>query len=145
MHELVKRLVKYEKVRFGLVGIINTLVDFGILFLLVDLFGVIPIFANIVSTTAGLIVSYTLNKKSVFGDDGSHNPKQIITFVVVTLVGLWGLQSLIIFSLSGWLQSFLVKNVALLVAKLVASFFSLIWNYLWYSRIIFKKKHDEKS
>lgn len=141
----MKRLVKYEKVRFGLVGIINTIVDFGVLFLLVDLFDVVPIAANIVSTTAALIVSYGLNKKSVFGDDGAHNPRQIITFVIVTLVGLWGLQSLVIYILSGWLQSLLVKNVALLIAKLIASFFSLVWNYVWYSRIIFKRKHDEKS
>jgi putative flippase GtrA len=136
----IDRLVKYEKVRFGLVGIINTLVDFGVLFLLVDFLNIPPIIANIISTTTALIVSYGLNKKSVFGDDGSHNARQIVSFVIVTLIGLWGLQTVVIFAVSGWLQGFLIKNIALLIAKLIASFFSLVWNYLWYSRIIFKRK-----
>ncbi len=144
MHERVQGsivgLVQYEKVRFILVGIANTAIDFGILFALVNLAKFSPMIANIISTSIALIVSYGLNKRSVFGDNDKHNPKQIVLFVVVTLSGLWILQSAIIFVVSGWLHTLVTKNAALLFAKIIATLFSLTWNYLWYSRVIFKGK-----
>jgi putative flippase GtrA len=30
--------------------------------------------------------------------------------------------------------------VVLTIAKVIAIAFSLIWNYLWYSRVVFRKK-----
>ena len=133
--------MRHEKVRFILVGAVNTSIDFIVLFALVDLFGAPTIVANIVSTTVAVAVSYVLNKKAVFGDTDTHNVTQIALFVVVTLTGLWVLQGIIIAVLAPWLQTFVGKNIALFGAKLVATVFSLTWNYLWYSRIVFKKKN----
>jgi len=144
MREKIKsnlgRVTQYEKMRFAFVGVINTAVDFGILFSLVNLAKMPSVTANVISTTAALIVSYSLNKRSVFANTDAHNPRQIILFVVVTLSGLWLLQNAVIFIVSGWLDVFLAKNITLFTAKVLASLFSLTWNYLWYSRIIFKRK-----
>jgi putative flippase GtrA len=62
------------------------------------------------------------------------------------MTGLWVIQPIIIFSVSGTLESFIHSdNIVLLVAKLVASVASLVWNYLFYSRLVFKKKVEEEE
>ena len=140
----VRRLVRFEKIRFALVGILNTFVDFVILFTLVGLFGMPSLVANIISTSVALAVSYLLNKKAVFGNTDTHNHRQIIFFIIVTLSGLWVLQSLVITGVTTLLHTWLTASdgSVLFVAKLVATFFSLTWNYLWYSRAVFKKENS---
>lgn len=138
------RLLRYEKARFALVGVLNTAVDFSILFILVHFAHTPTIIANIISTSIALSVSFLLNKRSVFGNTEAHTPKQIILFVVVTLSGLWILQSIVIYSVTAWLQQVLPQNVVLLVAKLIATLFSLTWNYLWYSRVVFASGASRK-
>lgn len=130
-----------EKIRFVLVGAVNTAVDFGVLFLLVSGFGVVPLLANIASTTAALLTSFVLNKKTVFRSTDGNHVKQFALFLVVTLAGIWGLQGLVIFSVNELaLQLFVAEGTGvLLVAKIIATFFSLVWNYLWYSKVVFRK------
>jgi len=134
-----RHLLRHEKVRFVTVGAINTSVDFIVLFILASIFLVPTIAANIVSTTTALAVSYLLNKKAVFGDTDTSSVKQIMLFVVVTLAGLWVLQGTIITMLGPVLQPMLGETGSLLGAKLIATLFSLSWNYLWYSRVVFRK------
>lgn len=136
-----------EKIRFALVGVVNTATDFSILFLLTSVFGVATFAANIVSTSIALAVSYLLNKKAVFKNTDSHNYSQIILFIVVTLSGLWILQGIIIWVMLGVLedQLHLASGVALFGAKAVATLFSLIWNYLWYSRVVFHQAKSNKK
>lgn len=139
-----KGILQHEKIRFVLVGCINTSVDFGLLFVLVNLILMPAIFANIISTTVALCVSYLLNKKAVFGADAT-NAKQIVLFVVVTLAGLWILQGGIIALLAPVLQPVAGDSGGLLGAKLIATLFSLTWNYLWYSRVVFRKDGRDKE
>ena len=49
-----------------LVGLVNTGVDFGVLFALVYGLSAPTVLANVVSTSTALVVSYTLNKKRCF-------------------------------------------------------------------------------
>ena len=136
----LQRLLAYEKVRFLLVGALNTIIDFSILFTLVNVGKLPAIVANIISTSVALAVSYLLNKRSVFGDSNGHNPRQVTLFVVITLIGLWGLQGIVISIVAPWLQHAWSKELALFIAKLIASCFTLVWNYEWYNRVVFKKQ-----
>ena len=137
---LHQTLFRSEKVRFGAVGAINTIVDFSILFLMVTVFAVPTIVANIISTSAALGVSFLLNKKAVFKSDGKGWKRQFALFVGVTLTGLWGLQSIVIFLTVGMFEQLIGHTNALLLAKIVATLISLVWNYIWYSRVVFRKK-----
>lgn len=139
----LRALLQSEKVRFGIVGGINTVTDFSVLFILAKIFGV-PVFAaNIVSTSAGIAVSYLLNKKAVFGGRGRTTKRQIILFVTVTLTGLWIIQTIIIEGISQLCNAVLHVDehgvLVLFFAKAVATLVTLIWNYMWYSRVVFKK------
>ncbi len=136
-------LLSSQKFRFGLVGLVNTATDFALLISLVTLIGLPSILANIISTSGALTVSYMLNKKAVFGNIDNHNRRQIVLFIVVTLTGLWLIQTLVMTGASNWLQVLVGNDHAtliLIMAKIIATVISLIWNYLWYSRVVFRKK-----
>ena len=60
------------------------------------------------------------------------------------MFGLWVIQPIIIALVSGGLSVIIDSdNIVLLVAKLVASVASLVWNYLFYSRLVFKKTEEK--
>jgi len=126
--------------RFAIVGIINTAIDFGLLFLLTFL-GLPKIAANTVSTGSAFVFSFFANKKYTFKSTNKNIKYEIISFIIITLFGLWVLQNGII-----WLITPLIKNIvsqeqlALFAAKLLAIAISLVWNYCLYDKVVFKKE-----
>lgn len=131
-------LKKHEsKLRFAFIGGINTALDFGILFLLTAL-GLDKLVANFFSTSVAFVFSFFANRTFTFKSTGSAK-KQFLPFLIVTLIGLWILQPLVILAITQLLHS-LDKALALFIAKLIATVVSLIWNYILYSRFVFNKK-----
>lgn len=128
-----------EKLRFVLVGAINTLIDFGLLFILREL-NILIIIANIISTTTAFGFSFIANKNFTFKGGGDNVRRELVLFIIVTLFGLWVLQSIVIWVTSPTLF-YLTHDAALTVflAKLLATAVTLVWNYMLYSRIVFKK------
>ncbi|MCD1275682.1 MAG: GtrA family protein [Candidatus Nanogingivalaceae bacterium] len=126
--------------RFAIVGTINTAIDFGLLFLLTFL-GLPKIAANTVSTGSAFVFSFFANKKYTFKSTNKNIKYEIISFIIITLFGLWVLQNGII-----WLITPLIKNIvsqeqlALFAAKLLATAISLVWNYCLYDKVVFKKE-----
>lgn len=137
----VAKILGFQKIRFGAVGAINTAVDFSVLFALVAFLELPSAVANVGSTSVALVCSFLLNKRAVFGDISENSWRQVIQFVTVTLFGLWILQGVIIICMSTfvWMLFNVDDGVALFVAKVIATGITLIWNYSWYSRVIFKK------
>ena len=128
-----------QKIRFGIVGLANTALDFAILFILVAL-GLDKIPANYVSTGISFIFSFFVNKSFTFKSKSGNVKKQFAYFVVITMIGLWVIQPIIIGGVSALLANTGWASAAvLLIAKLIATVASLIWNYLFYSRLVFKE------
>lgn len=128
-----------QKGRFLLVGATNTLLDFGVLFLLRSL-GLPVLSANSISTSVAFCFSFFANKKYTFKTTGSSLRRELILFVIVTLFGLWVLQALVIQGVTIALANTSLASAAvLLIAKLLATIVSLIWNYTLYSKVVFKK------
>ena len=129
----------HQVTRFVAVGVVNTVLDFGILFGLKSV-GVPVEFANICSTGVAFVFSFFANKKYTFKTTDTNVIREMLLFVIITLTGLWGLQTLIIALTHNPLTQLMGHtDVALLVAKLLATVASLTWNYLFYSRLVFKK------
>jgi putative flippase GtrA len=148
---LLQRIAK-----FGLIGILNTVIDFIIFNILSSKrIGWGKIAANIVSTSTAMIFSFVFNKSYVFGAQGGNVALQILEFFAVTMFGLYILQNLTIWFLTEvWTlipdvsfkivkllhlakifkQDFVAKNSA----KVIATLISLTWNFLLYSRLVFK-------
>lgn len=140
------RLLNNTKVRFILTGVINTGIDFAILNILIIATPLPVVVANIISTSIAMCVSYTLNQKMVFKVEGRLLSHQFLMFLAVTLFGLWvvqglaihfGVQALHHFSFPDWINN----NIA----KVVATVLSTIWNYIWYSRLVFVDRSSAKT
>jgi putative flippase GtrA len=126
-----------QKLRFLAVGGFNTLLDFGLLFLL-KAFGLPVITANIISTTIAFCFSFFANKNYTFKATDTNIKREIVLFTVITLFGLWVLQTIIIKAITYVLAPYgLTSDVTLLIAKLVATVATMIWNYLMYSQFVF--------
>lgn len=138
MEKLLKKHA--QKIRFAVVGGANTALDFAILFIL-TFAGLDKIVANYISTGASLIFSFFVNKSFTFKHKTGNAKKQFALFLIITLIGLWVIQPIIIWGVTSALAS-VVSNEAinLFIAKFIATIASLIWNYLLYSRIVFKKE-----
>ena len=129
-----------EKIRFAIVGGANTALDFLLLFLLV-LAGVDKIAANFVSTGIAFIFSFFVNKSFTFKSTGGNLKKQFALFILITVIALWVIQPLIILGVTALLTPLnWNESVVLFVAKCIATVASLIWNYIFYSRFVFKTK-----
>lgn len=130
------------KVRFGLVGAANTALDFGLLLVLANFFAVPHVIANIISSSIAFVSSFFANKKYTFKTTGQSVIREMILFTIVTLFGLWVIQSAIITLLTPPIQSIVTNDtITLVIAKLVATLASLTWNYILYSKIVFKTSH----
>lgn len=128
-----------QKIRFMLVGAANTAIDFGILFTLKAL-GLPAIPANIISTTTAFCFSFLASKNYTFKATGTNVKREIALFIVVTLFGLWVLQTIVIALMTSLLHGTnLPAALILFIAKIIATCVSLIWNYVLYSRVVFKK------
>lgn len=130
-----------KPVRFAAIGAFNTVLDFGLLFILKGL-GIPIVIANIISTSVAFSISFTLNKKYTFKTSDTNVKREIALFIAVTLFGLWVLQNVVIILTSPAIATVLHTNdqSTLLVAKLTATVVSMVWNYFMYDRVVFTHK-----
>lgn len=134
------KLAGSQKIRFGVVGVINTIVDFVVLNLLAVLFGVPLFWSNVASTTTAMVTSFTLNRRAVFPGGAGSIRRQVMLFVVVTVIGAWVVQGGVLAIVHHALQSTGWNDMVIVtLAKIVGICAGLIWNYLLYSRLVFKK------
>ena len=128
-----------QVLRFGVVGVLNTSIDLGLLLLLTGA-GLAPIAANSISSVSAFLFSFVANKKYTFKSTGANLKREIELFVAVTLFGLLIIQNLLVWLIQPLVVSFgLDAQMSLVTAKLVATIASLTWNYLLYSRVVFIK------
>lgn len=135
MEKLLKKHA--EKVRFVIVGVVNTVVDFVILLTLTS-FGVPPAIANYPSSTAAVVVSFIGNKNYTFKTKGARLKREITLFLVFTFFCTLILQPLTILLIQ-WALSPLGLDIVVVafIAKCFATLVTLIWNYYTYSRFVF--------
>ena len=132
---------KNQKIKFATIGALNTALDFAILFSLKAL-GINVAFSNIVSTGVTFILSFILNKKITFNSTNKtkqENIKEFLSFTIITLFGLWVIQTLVIYIITSILSNILISNITLFIAKIIATIFSLIGNFVLYKKVVFKK------
>lgn len=112
------------------------------------------IIANIIATSAALVGSYILNSKLTF-KSRKWTVKSFALFVAVTIFGLWVLQTGVIYLLTPlvnvvpeflWhLFGPLQHTAKILAPKVVATAVTLVWNFIWYNKVIFKNASTEED
>lgn len=149
--------------KFGLVGILNTLIDYVIFISLTKIFS-IPLthvyIAKWISGGVAMVNSFYFNRTWVFKSTSNNSNRQAAKFIVSTLVGVFGIQAGLtqffssVFPYFGDLgysaaqaigvaqllpgiitHDYVIKTVAFGLATLA----SLTWNFLMYRSVVFKK------
>lgn len=111
--------VLIEFFTYNLVGVINTLVGFSIIFLLMFL-GLGALESNFIGYFLGAILSYNLNKRYTFKNT-QNSKKQIVKFFAVL-----ALAYLLNFITLQWLLGFLNPYLAQLISAVVYTLSSFI-------------------
>lgn len=126
-----------EKIKFAIVGGANTALDFAVLFLLTSL-GLDRVIANYISTGVALIFSFFANKSFTFKNTSKNAKRQFIRFLIITLVGLWIIQPIIIWGVPKLLGG--NEALDLFIAKIIATIVTMVWNYVLYAKYVFHKE-----
>lgn len=137
---------RIKVILFSLIGIFNTAFDLALYVVIYNATHSI-IIANIAATSAALIGSYLLNSRLTFKSK-KWTFASFAGFVAVTVFGLWVLQTGTIYLLTPLVKRFpehywrllgpLESVAKTLAPKIVATGVTLVWNYVWYSKVIFK-------
>lgn len=115
--------------KFNIVGVLNTCIDFVVFYILTSIFTMFVVPAQIIAYSCGVINSYFVNRFWTFGVKGKHNKKQFILFIMVNIVAL---------SVSTILIYFLVQVIEqVMIAKVLVTVIVMLINYFGQKYIIF--------
>lgn len=132
-------------IRYGMVGILNTLIDFATLNILVAMGGVASgfplVLCNAMAFFAANLNGYFFNKKWTFAEKDGTSLKQYLYYLLLAAGGLV-INSLILYLIVSTCPrpAALAPTWWLNVAKTGATAASMIWNYLACRFIIFRKQ-----
>ncbi|WP_415927908.1 GtrA family protein [Slackia piriformis] len=119
MKKLLAQLMK-----FGVVGVIAFVIDYGLLALLTELFGINYLVSATISFTASVVFNYVASMRYVFTHkEGMSRRREFVIFVVLSVIGL------LINNGCMWAGVELL-GVHYLLTKIVATAIVMIWNFV---------------
>ncbi len=141
----IARLVKQFS-KFVIVGGVNTGIDFAVLYALVTVTGItsgIELFVlNAMSFSVAVVNSYFMNKFWTFEDKTKtqQEPFKFSQFLIISVIGI-GINGGVLTLITGSIAPMfgLSEKLWVLCAKLFATGFSLVWNFIGYKLFVFKK------
>ena len=128
MQKLLTQILK-----FGIVGIVATLVDFIVMIALHEWCGVHPIMASICSFSVSAVVNYLASMRFVFTHrEDLSKLREFIIFVVLSVIGL-GINALIMWWGEIWFFSIGVdytQGLYYVLVKVLATGVVMTWNFV---------------
>ena len=119
MRNLIEQLLK-----FGIVGVVATVIDFGVMIALREGAGLTPVVASTISFCVSLVFNYVASMRFVFARrDDMGRAREFTTFLVLSLVGL-GINALLM-----WAGTELATYDYRLV-KVFATAVVMLWNFV---------------
>lgn len=121
--------------KFGVVGVIAFVIDYGVMIALTELFGVPYLISTTVSFIVSVIFNYVASMRYVFKrkDDMSRR-REFIIFVVLSVIGL-GLNDLLMWIMVDHLF------IDYRISKIVVTVIVAVWNFV--SRKVFLEAHED--
>ncbi|WP_251211895.1 GtrA family protein [Adlercreutzia murintestinalis] len=130
----MKKLLK-QFAKFGVVGVIAFIIDYGLMVLLTEAFGVNYLISATISFTVSVIFNYLASMRYVFTHkDGMSRRREFVIFVVLSVIGL-GLNDLLM-----WIATGLV-GISYLISKIFATAVVMVYNFV--TRKVFLDAGDE--
>jgi putative flippase GtrA len=149
--EEAKRTMQ-QVVKFAIVGVLNTLVDFAVFQTLNLTLGWVYA-AQVAGYTFGVINSYLWNSNWTFREQRTRSLREMALFLLVNLASLgvslgmiWLLRDVVGIT-NEWVATWMPKAIAGFVkgdtiCKLIATVFAIAVNYLGNKLFVFRKKAD---
>ena len=117
--------------KFGVVGIIAFFIDYGLLALLTEAFGVNYLVSATISFTVSVVFNYVASMRYVFTHkEGMSRRREFVIFVVLSVIGLlinnglmWAGVELIAWP--DWMSEH-----AYLIVKIFATAVVMVWNFV---------------
>ncbi|MCC6109010.1 MAG: GtrA family protein [Denitrobacterium sp.] len=130
----MKKLIA-QFMKFGVVGVIAFVIDFGLLVLLTEVFGVNYLVSATISFVVSVIFNYVASMRYVFThkEDMSRR-KEFVIFVVLSAIGL------VINDVCMWAGVTLLA-INYMVTKIFATVVVAVWNFV--TRKIFLDAGDQ--
>ena len=129
----MKKLIA-QFMKFGIVGVIAFVIDYGVMIFLTEVFGVPYLIITTISFVVSVIFNYFASMRFVFKrkDDMSRR-REFIIFIVLSVCGL-GINDLLM-----WLM---VDSLYIdyRLSKIVVTVVVAVWNFV--TRKIFLEAHD---
>ena len=95
---MMKNKMQVQLIKFGLVGVLNTAVDYGVFALLTMVFSLDSIISHIISYSCGVINSFYFNRVWTFQRKGRGYSVEFTKFIIVNLISM-GTSALVLNSL----------------------------------------------
>jgi len=124
MSHIVKDIL-YKGIKFGLVGILSTIFNYGVFVFLYKTINVYYIVSSVTGYVSGLLLGYLLNKNWTFVSQIDKSKSYIVGYITVYVLSLLSSQALL-FSLVEFLfLNPLYANIFAIVLSTVLNFFGI--------------------
>lgn len=139
MRKLFEQIMK-----FGIVGVIAFIIDYGLLVLLTELFGINYLISATVSFTVSVIFNYLASMRFVFTHkEDMSKTKEFVIFVMLSVAGLLINNGLMFAGVEmlpwpEWLSAH-----AYMIVKIFATAVVMVWNFV--TRKIFLDAGNQQS
>jgi len=125
----LKKLIA-QLMKFGVVGVIAFIIDYGLMVLLTEVFGIDYLVSATVSFTVSVIFNYIASMRYVFRHrEGMSKRREFIIFVTLSVLGL------LINDLIMWVGTGL-WGISYLITKIVATVIVMVWNFVTRKRFL---------
>lgn len=122
MKKLIEQILK-----FSVVGIIATVIDFGVLYVLSQPLGMDPVISAGISFCVSLVFNYVASMRYVFTHrEGMSRSREFVIFLVLSLIGLAINEAIMAAGVA------VLGNSALAVmgTKVLATAIVMVWNFV---------------
>lgn len=127
---LNNKLIK-QIIRFGIVGVIAFIVDYGVLIFLKELFNINLFISTEIAFIVSVIVNYILSIKFVF--DVNNKSNNFIPFIILSFMGL------LLTELIMYIGVNKIK-INYLIVKIVATIIVMVFNFITRKILLEKNK-----
>ena len=122
MFKKYNKLIK-QMLKFGIVGGLAFLIDYGVFSLLNQIFGIHYLISSVISFSVSVIFNYIMSIKWVFDVNKNQTTKDFAVFMILSIIGLL-LNSFIMYI------SVDLINIHELISKIIATFIVMIYNFI---------------
>lgn len=128
MDSIFRRRGVRQFIKFGIVGLGSTVIDWGIFYLLNLSFGIYYLVAKVLSFSVAVINSFVWNRRWTFRSTETNRSKEFTKFMIIALVGL-ALNALIMYLA---VSTFGTRKIfGLIFATAIVTFWNFLANKFW--------------